>query len=144
MYKSISASAACKWLVALAVAQMAQAPPALVALMVLMAIDYGMGVGAAYVQHRISSDAGGRGLAKKAMTFGLILSTHVMERLFGVELGAEKVIACAYCANEAISIVENASAAGVPIPTQLVAVLGSMKSLRAATPEQLKNLEGDK
>ena len=135
---------AAKWATAVIAAQWVLAPQPLRVLLGLMAMDYMTGMGAAFVLKRVSSEAGWRGLVKKALTVSLILLAHVVEKAFGFELGLENILALAYCANEAISIVENAAAAGVPVPSQLVAALAGVKSLRAATPEQLRDLQGEK
>jgi len=66
-----------------------------------------------------------------------------VERELGAEWKIEQIAAFAYCVNEAVSVVENCSRIGVPIPVQLVSALASMQRLRAqrATAEQIAALD---
>lgn len=138
-----------KWVFAFILAQwLAIEEPSRVAittLMLLMGIDYVTGLLAGYITKELSSRAGARGLAIKGLVLSLILTAHILERLFGTEYHLELVGAMGYCVNEIISIVENCARSGVPIWTPLVKALLTIKHLvpKAATPDQLRALADD-
>ena len=96
---------------------------AIIALLSFMAIDYITGIVVALVFHKsnksasggLESRAGLKGLCKKCMVLLLV----VVANLLDLQLGANYVrdgVCIAFMANELISIVENASLMGLPIP----------------------------
>ena len=99
-------------------------------LVALMFMDYVTGVCAAWIVNDsgISSRRSVTGLIKKFMMACIVCTCH----LFDVFLGINILQQCAIftlIGNEGISIVENASRAGVPIPKALVTHLEQIKSL---------------
>lgn len=121
-----------KWLIALVGAQWAALPPTVTALIGFMGMDIVTGIAAAYVQHRVSSDASIRGLVKKLMVLMAVAFTHMLTDTFSLPFEASGVIALGFIANECISIVENFGNAGVPIPEQWVDVLKRFQKLNPA------------
>lgn len=117
---------AAKWVVAVIVAQWASIPTAIHFLIWFMMLDFATGIIAAFVQKRLSSTASLRGITKKVLILIVILTAHLIERAFGLELGLEKIAALGYTANEAISIIENCAHAGVWIPQQIVDALAKI------------------
>lgn len=88
-----------------------------------MAIDYITGVVAAGVFHKskksesggLKSDAGFKGLLRKAM----ILLAVVVANMLDAQTGSSYIrdgVCIAYIANEVVSIMENLSLMGVPVP----------------------------
>lgn len=132
-----------KWLAAIVVAQWLQVPNIMRALIVLMAIDYLTGFIAAIRKKSVSSEIGWWGLVRKLVTLILLLACHLIEATLGAEWRIEQIAAIGYCINETISVIENCSRIGVPIPAQLVSALSTVKHLRGreATAEQLRDLE---
>jgi toxin secretion/phage lysis holin len=118
---------AAKWVTAAILAQWATIPTAIHFLLAFMVLDFVTGVIAAFVQKRISSTASMRGISKKVLILIVILSAHLMEKAFGLELGLEKIAALGYTANEAISIIENCANAGVWVPPQIVEALAKIR-----------------
>ncbi len=96
---------------------------ALEALVVCMAVDYVTGLIVAGIFHAspkspgggLESVAGWKGLARKFVTLLLVLVSHQMDVLLGVSYLRDAVI-IGFCANECISILENAGLMGLPIP----------------------------
>lgn len=145
----LSFPAIMKWLVAFAVAQWMAVPmdsrTVLQILVALMAVDYLTGLFSAFVTKTVSSEIGLRGLVKKGMVLCLLLASHLMEKLSGIELHLEFAGAIGCSVNEGISIVENCANAGVWVPGQVVDALIAIKKIKGggATPEQLAQLRGD-
>ena len=113
---------------------------ALGALMICMAIDYATGLIVAGVFHASPKSAGGglesmagwKGLARKFVTLLIVLVAHEMDVLLGIQYIRDAVV-IGFCANEVISILENAGLMGLPIPPVLSDAI-----------DQLKNREGKK
>ena len=92
-------------------------------LLVLMAADYLMGIIGAAVFHvstksetgALESKAGWKGLVRKCLTLVLVMVGAMLDKLLGTAFVRDAVI-IAFCANEALSIVENAGLMGVPVP----------------------------
>ena len=99
---------------------------ALGALIWCMAIDYTTGLIVAGVFHRSPKSAGGgleshagwKGLARKFVTLLIVLVAHEMDVLLGIHYIRDAVVV-GFCANEIISILENAGLMGLPIPAIL-------------------------
>lgn len=99
-------------------------------LVALMFVDYVTGVMAAWIVNDcgLSSRKSVTGLLKKFMMVCVVGTCH----LFDVFLGISILQQCAIftlIGNEGISIIENASKAGIPIPNALVEHLEQIKSL---------------
>ncbi len=95
----------------------------LATLIVFMAIDYISGLVVAGVFKKsnksesgaLESRAGFKGLCRKCMTLLFVLVAYRLDVMIGTDYIRNAVI-IAFCANEAISIIENAGLMGVPIP----------------------------
>ena len=95
----------------------------LATLIVFMAIDYISGLVVAGVFKKsnksesgaLESRAGFKGLCRKCMTLLFVLVAYRLDIMIGTDYIRNAVI-IAFCANEAISIIENAGLMGVPIP----------------------------
>ena len=100
----------------------------------LMLLDYISGVIAAYVNPNLAlnSQKGFRGIMKKVMILVLVSLAHFVDSATGQVL-AQSIVVWFFIGNEGLSIVENASKAGLPIPDKLKDTL-----------EQLKEQRGDK
>lgn len=96
---------------------------AIITLIVFMAVDFIMGVVLALVfKHSSKTTTGGyssaigwKGLAKKCATLMLVVVANRLDMQIGANFIRDGVC-IAFMANEAMSIVENASLMGVPIP----------------------------
>ena len=101
---------------------------ALTILIVFMVLDYCTGVLKGYVLKQLSSDVGLRGLAKKAVILIVLIVAVCLDRLLNTGHWVFRtLVAYFYIANESISLLENCSAFGLPIPQQLVDALAQLK-----------------
>ena len=96
----------------------------LYALLVLIILDYITGVLNAIDQRELSSAVGYKGIARKVLIFVLVGTANVVDVYI---LGKAGVLRAAviffYISNEGISILENASHLGLPVPQKLQNVL---------------------
>ena len=107
---------------------------ALGALVTCMAIDYATGLIVAGLFHAspksdgggLESMAGWRGLARTFVTLLIVLVAHEMDVLLGITYIRDAVV-IGFCANEVISILENAGLMGLPIPDALSDAIDQLK-----------------
>lgn len=107
------------------------------ALLAFVIVDYITGVAAAFIEKRVSSSVGYKGIIRKVMIFvlvgiGNIIDTEVIQNGSAVRTA----IAFFYLSNEGISILENASVIGLPIPKKLREVLQQLKKDAGETEEE--------
>lgn len=100
---------------------------ALIILVVFMAVDYTTGVLTAVVNHKLSSSVGFKGLAKKSCILLVIIAAALLDRLTDNSSWTFRTMsAYFYIANEGISIIENVSNLGVPVPDKLKSILSQL------------------
>lgn len=99
---------------------------ALQVLVALVIVDYITGVIVAIFEKKLSSEIGGKGIAKKVMIFALVYVACLVDKATGSEVFRMLTILF-YCANEGISVLENAGKLGVPYPKQLKDILIQLK-----------------
>lgn len=101
----------------------------MLALIVLIVLDYISGVIAAVVEKRLSSEVGAKGIAKKVFMLLIVAVANIVdvEVLGGGEHVLKTVVVIFYIANECISLIENAGRLGVPVPDKLMKVLEQLK-----------------
>lgn len=99
------------------------------ALVWLMVLDYVSGIMAAYINTNMTLDSrkGYRGIVKKVMILLLVSLAHFMDRAIG-QIIVQTVVVWFFIGNEGLSIVENASKAGLPIPKKLQATLEQLRA----------------
>ena len=98
------------------------------ALIAFMALDYVTGVIVAIIEKRLSSEVGFRGLAKKFLILVFVAVGHIVDTyILGGTPAAMSAVMLFYIANEGISIVENASALGLPVPKKLKDIMAQLK-----------------
>lgn len=102
---------------------------ALIVLVVFMGLDYITGVLKGYISKEVSSSVGARGIAKKCMIFVMVIIGVLLDRLLGSESWVFRTIICYfYIANEGISILENCTVLGLPIPEAIKEALIQLKN----------------
>ena len=102
----------------------------IVALIVCMSVDYVTGLIVAGVFHTspktqgggLDSRVGWKGLARKFVTLLMVVVANLADVLLELHYIRDAVIV-AFCANECISILENAGLMGIRIPKVLTAAL---------------------
>jgi len=92
---------------------------ALMLLVSLVGIDYLTGFLASAVEGKLSSRVGFRGIPKKIMIFVMVAVGHLVDTTIGTNHMFRDAAIFFYCANELVSILENAGRAGLPIPEVL-------------------------
>jgi len=97
----------------------------LYALIAFVVIDYLTGVLCAIADKKLSSEIGAKGIFKKVLIFSLVGIAHILDtEVLGGESGALRTaVIFFYLSNEGVSILENSSHLGLPIPEKLKAVL---------------------
>ena len=99
----------------------------LYALVAFVVADYVTGVMVAVLERKLSSDIGFRGIFKKVMIFTLVAVAHTIDsRILGDGSAIRTAVIFFYLSNEGISILENASIIGLPIPQKLQEVLAQL------------------
>ena len=96
----------------------------LIALLVFVALDYVTGVMCAISDHKLSSAVGFRGICRKVLILMLVGIGHILDvHVVGTGSALRTAVICFYLSNEGISLLENASHLGLPVPDRLKAVL---------------------
>ena len=100
----------------------------LIALIAFVVIDYLTGVMVAIVQKKLSSEVGFRGICKKVLIFSLVAIGHIIDtQLLKDGSVIRTAVIFFYLSNEGISILENATIIGLPVPAKLKSVLEQLK-----------------
>lgn len=96
----------------------------LYALLMFVVIDYATGLMAAFVQKKVSSEVGFKGICKKVEIFCLVGIGHVLDTQV-IQNGSvlRTAVIFFYLSNEGISIIENVALIGLPVPKKLKEVL---------------------
>lgn len=94
----------------------------IMALLILMVLDYMTGLIKGIYNKELSSEIGFKGLLKKVLILVVVAVAVIAEQHLGIPAIREIVIMF-FVVNEAISILENASQLGLPIPSKLKEVL---------------------
>ena len=98
----------------------------MIALLLFMIIDYLSGVMCAVINKKLSSTIGFKGIFKKIMIILLVGITNLLGQATGID-GLRYIVLSFYLANEGISIIENASILGLPVPKKVKDVLEQLK-----------------
>ena len=114
-------------------------------LLIFIAIDYISGVMCAIANHTLSSSVGFKGLAKKAFILLIVGIAHLLDVRFRHGDVLRGAVCLFYLANEGISIIENASILGVPLPKGLKKIFSNMKEEAEDTidPDKIEEKESD-
>ena len=100
----------------------------LYALIAFVVLDYLLGVMCAIIEKHLSSDVGARGIFKKVVIFSLVGVAHIIDQnIIGDGSAIRTAVIFFYLSNEGISIIENATRLGLPIPEKLRDILEQLK-----------------
>ena len=105
----------------------------IVALVICMGVDYVTGLIVAGIFHNspktpnggLDSRVGWKGLARKFVTLLIVVVANLMDGLLKLGYIRDAVIV-GFCANECISILENAGNMGLPIPKVLMRAIDAL------------------
>jgi toxin secretion/phage lysis holin len=96
----------------------------LYALMVFIIIDYITGLMLAILERKLSSEVGFRGIFKKVLILTFVGVGHILDQYVLINGNAIRTaVIFFYLSNEGISILENTSKIGLPVPKKLKGVL---------------------
>jgi toxin secretion/phage lysis holin len=92
----------------------------LTALCIFMAVDFITGWIASGIEGKLSSNVGFKGIARKMSILLIVAMGHLMDNVLGTQNELfESACIYFYLANEALSIIENTTRMGLPIPDVL-------------------------
>ena len=92
----------------------------MIALIVLMTLDYISGVMCAIIDKKLSSAVGFKGVCKKVFILMLVGVAHIIDlHVVGTGSALRGTVICFYMSNEGLSLLENAAHVGLPIPDKL-------------------------
>ena len=99
----------------------------LIALIIMMALDYISGLMCAIADKTLSSAVGFRGIAKKVLILMLVGVANIVDQhVVGTGSALRGAVICFYMSNEALSLFENAAHIGLPIPDKLREALAQL------------------
>lgn len=96
-------------------------------MLVFIVMDYITGMIKAFKLKKLSSKTGLSGLIKKFVMLLVVSFTVMLDRLTGANGLIRNLAVMYYIANEGLSILENASVIGIPIPEKLKDALLQLK-----------------
>ena len=103
---------------------------ALIVLVAFMVLDYATGMMWAYIQNTLNSQIGFRGLLKKCMILVVLIIAVLLDRMINSGTAVFRTLVCYfYIANEGISLLENVSHLGLPIPDKLKIALQQLNEV---------------
>ena len=107
---------------------------ALEILLIIMALDYLTGVGAAFKTKSISSSTGYTGLLKKASIFIIVILAAQMDKMIGSSNHLfRNATALSFAINDALSIMENIGRLGIKLPSFLRTAFVRLQQKNEAT-----------
>ena len=96
----------------------------LYALIAFVVIDYITGVMCAKVDKRLSSRVGFKGICKKVLIFALVGMGHILDtHIIGSGSVLRTAVIFFYISNEGVSLLENATYLGLPVPKKIKLIL---------------------
>ena len=99
----------------------------LIALIVFMVLDYITGVMCAIVDKQLSSEVGFKGICRKVLILMLVGVANLVDlHVVGTGSALRSAVICFYLTNEGLSLLENASHIGLPIPDKLKDTLAQL------------------
>lgn len=94
------------------------------ALLAFVVIDYITGIMCAIADKELSSEVGFKGICKKVLIFALVGIGNLLDIYILGQAGIlRNVVIFFYLSNEGVSILENASRLGLPVPEKLKEIL---------------------
>ena len=95
-----------------------------ITLVVFVIIDYITGIVKGIIKKKLNSETGFKGILKKIIIFLIVGIANLIDvNILGASSVLRTAIIFFYISNEGISIIENASKIGLPIPEKLKEVL---------------------
>ncbi len=116
----------------------------MIALIVLMALDYVSGVMCAIEDKKLSSTVGFKGIAKKVLILMLVGVANILDvHVVGNGAVLRCAVICFYLSNEGLSLLENAAYLGLPIPDKRREILAQLHERSKKEAKPTDKGEGD-
>ena len=97
------------------------------ALLIFMVLDYITGLMCAIADKQLSSAVGFKGICKKVLILMLVGVANVVDiHIVGTGSALRSAVICFYLSNEGLSLLENATHIGLPIPDRMKDVLAQL------------------
>lgn len=111
-----------------------------IALIIFICLDYITGVLGAIYEKKLNSEIGAKGIVKKVAIFCLVAVAHIIDQYL-IKDGStvRTAVIFFYLSNEGISILENVSKMGLPVPMKLKKVLEQLKEKDNVIDKKTKN-----
>lgn len=121
---------------------------ALTTLIIFMGIDYVTGLMVAGIfkasdkteNGALESRAGFKGLCRKGVTLLIVLVACRLDMMIGTNFVRDASV-LAFCANETISIIENAGLMGIPIPSVIMKAIDVLRSKAKEQEDETNGVE---
>ena len=109
----------------------------MIALIVMMTLDYISGVMCAIIDKKLSSAVGFKGICKKVFILMLVGVAHIIDlHVVGTGSALRGAVICFYMSNEGLSLLENAAHIGLPLPDKLRDILTQLHDKERDTTDQ--------
>ena len=96
-------------------------------LVIIVIMDYVTALISSIINKKLSSDIGAKSILRKILIFLLVGIANVIEmNLLNQIYGLRTTTICFYILNESISVLENVSEAGLPVPDKLKNILAKL------------------
>ena len=106
----------------------------MIALIVMMTLDYVSGVMCAIIDKKLSSAVGFKGICKKVFILMLVGVAHIIDlHVVGTGSALRGAVICFYMSNEGLSLLENVAHIGLPIPDKLRDILSQLHDKESTT-----------
>ena len=108
----------------------------LYALIAFMVVDYITGVMCAVVDKTLSSAVGFKGICRKVLILALVGIAHILDaNVIGDGSVLRTAVIFFYISNEGVSLLENATHLGLPIPEKMKEILVQLHDRKSNTGE---------
>ena len=98
-------------------------------LIAFVCLDYTTGILAATVEQKLNSAVGFKGIARKVSLFALVALGHLIDQeILQNAAVLRTAVIFFYISNEGLSILENVTRIGLPVPEKLKSVLEHIKT----------------
>ena len=109
----------------------------MIALIVMMTLDYISGVMCAIIDKKLSSAVTFKGICKTVFILMLVGVAHIIDlHVVGTGSALRGAVICFYMSNEGLSLLENAAHIGLPIPDKLRDILTQLHDKERDTTDQ--------
>lgn len=109
---------------------------AMTTLVTVMVLDIVSGLARAFVQKQVSSNVSWNGMVKKSLVFVIVALAARLDTIVGAGSLLKDATVTFFIVSEALSVLENTAAAGLPIPEFLRQALKQLNEKKAAPENQ--------